>query len=96
MKLTQENTSKLQQLEKFYFETQQLETELTSLKNDLVSLLVTIIPAGLGLVRKGQGIIWPSPALGCCILLCRSAVRANIAEWHRPNGCSRSCRQGDE
>ncbi|NWX10267.1 CFA44 protein, partial [Caloenas nicobarica] len=35
MKLTQENTSKLQQLEKFYFETQQLETELTSLKNDL-------------------------------------------------------------
>nr|XP_021155428.1 cilia- and flagella-associated protein 44 isoform X3 [Columba livia] len=35
MKLTQENTSKLQQLEKFYFETQQLETKLTSLKNDL-------------------------------------------------------------
>ncbi|NWQ80775.1 CFA44 protein, partial [Columbina picui] len=35
MKLTQENTTKLQQLEKFYSEMQQLETELTSLKNDL-------------------------------------------------------------
>ncbi|NXE05802.1 CFA44 protein, partial [Lophotis ruficrista] len=35
MKLTQENTSKLQQLNRFCLEKQQLETKLDSLKNDL-------------------------------------------------------------
>lgn len=37
MKLTKENTSKLQQLNQFCREKQQLETKLASLKNDLVS-----------------------------------------------------------
>ncbi|NWS76284.1 CFA44 protein, partial [Crotophaga sulcirostris] len=36
MKLTKENTSKLQQLNNFYLEKQQLETKLASLKNDPV------------------------------------------------------------
>ncbi|NXK02582.1 CFA44 protein, partial [Herpetotheres cachinnans] len=35
MKLTKENTSKLQQLNRFWLEKQQLETKLASLKNDL-------------------------------------------------------------
>ncbi|NXT95502.1 CFA44 protein, partial [Anhinga rufa] len=35
MKLTKENTSKLQQLNQFYLEKQQLETKLASLKNNL-------------------------------------------------------------
>ncbi|KAM9388219.1 cilia- and flagella-associated protein 44 [Phaethornis superciliosus] len=35
MKLTKENTSKLQQLNRFYLEKQQLETKLDSLKNNL-------------------------------------------------------------
>uniref|UniRef100_A0A672TLJ5 Cilia- and flagella-associated protein 44 n=1 Tax=Strigops habroptila TaxID=2489341 RepID=A0A672TLJ5_STRHB len=38
MKLTKENSSKLQQLNQFCFEKQQLETKLASLKNDVVSL----------------------------------------------------------
>uniref|UniRef100_A0A8B9S2J3 Cilia- and flagella-associated protein 44 n=1 Tax=Apteryx owenii TaxID=8824 RepID=A0A8B9S2J3_APTOW len=42
MMLTKENTSKLQQLNKFCLEKQQLETKLDSLKNDLVSFLAIV------------------------------------------------------
>lgn len=52
MKLTKENTSKLQQLNEFCLEKQQLETKLASLKNDLVSLLATPLHIGLGLFRN--------------------------------------------
>lgn len=48
MKLTKENTSKLQQLNQLCLEKQRLEAKLASLKNDLVSLLATALHAGLG------------------------------------------------
>uniref|UniRef100_A0A8B9F2S7 Uncharacterized protein n=1 Tax=Amazona collaria TaxID=241587 RepID=A0A8B9F2S7_9PSIT len=68
MKLTKENTSKLQQLNRFCFEKHQLETKLAALKNDMVSLQPLQV---WGCSDMGKGsVIWPSPALWSHILLC--------------------------
>lgn len=78
MKLTKENTSKLQQLNQFCREKQQLETKLASLKNDLVSLLATTT-FRFGTVQK-----WVRDHLALTSSLVshpalESAVRAGIA-----------------
>ncbi|XP_009865400.1 PREDICTED: WD repeat-containing protein 52, partial [Apaloderma vittatum] len=49
MKLTKENTSKMQQLNQFYLEKEQLETKLASLKND-----VSAVWANICLVAQGE------------------------------------------